>query len=424
MLLQFKVGNYLSFKDVVTFSMVASSSKTENEDNVFEASDRNKTRLLKSAVIYGANASGKSNLLRAIRFARRFIVISSKDTQSGERIDVMNFRLSTETENKPSFFEFVFLLDGTIYRYGFEADKTEIHREWLFHIPKNREVKFFEREKQKITISSDFQEGKESVDKTRNNALFLSRTAQDNNPISTKILEWFTVFNVISGLNDSFYLGYTVGRSEEESFKNKIMEFLKCADVGIEKFDVERQEKTLPEEIKRLVPIGAIKTTHRKFDKEHNFVSPEIFDLDYSESEGTKKLFAMSGPLINALAKGRILFVDEFDSRLHPLLTQFIIKLFNSKIDNPNNAQLIFASHDASYLSKDFFRRDQIWFTEKDPYGATDLYSLVEYKKGEVEGEEKGKVRKDASFSKDYLLGKYGAIPYIKEIRTLMDNNE
>ncbi|MCX6706139.1 MAG: AAA family ATPase, partial [Candidatus Woesebacteria bacterium] len=145
MLIQFSVSNFLSFKDQVTFSMVASTIKEHYDTNVFEASK--KLKLLKSAVIYGANASGKSNLFRAMQFARKFILISSKETQATEEIRVTNFKLSTETESKPSFFEFVFLLEGVQYRYGFEVDRIEVQREWLFYTPKTIEAKLFDREK-------------------------------------------------------------------------------------------------------------------------------------------------------------------------------------------------------------------------------------------------------------------------------------
>ncbi len=171
MLIQFRVGNFLSFKDVITFSMVASSIKEYKDTNVFEANK--KIKLLKSAVIYGANASGKSNLFRAMQFARRFIFISSKETQATEKIRVTNFKLSTDTESKPSYFEFVFLLEGIKYRYGFEVDQTEVHREWLFYTPKTIEAKLFQRERNNINIGLNYQEGKEFVDKTRKNAVFL-----------------------------------------------------------------------------------------------------------------------------------------------------------------------------------------------------------------------------------------------------------
>lgn len=425
MLIQFRVGNFLSFKDVVTFSMVASSIKEYRDTNVFQGNK--KIKLLKSAVIYGANASGKSNLFRAMQFARRFIFISSKESQATEKIRVTNFKLSTDTENKPSYFEFVFLLEGMKYRYGFEVDQTDVYREWLFYAPKTIEAKLFQRERNDITIGLNFQEGKEFIDKTRKNALFLSVVAQFNGPISTKILEWFKGFNVISGLDDRRYLNYTLSKLDDQNFKNEIIEFLKIADVGIENFDMEQTEinlgnlpkelaeKLLKDELQQPDKIieTKLKTIHKKFDKDGQVSSLEKFELGSEESEGTKKLFAISGPIVDTLKSGKVLVIDEFDSRLHPLLTQFLIRLFNSNIKNPSNAQLIFASHDASFLNKDFFRRDQIWFTEKDKYGATDLYSLVEYKK------ETGKVRKDASFSKDYLLGKYGAIPNVKDIKAL-----
>lgn len=426
MLIQFSVSNFLSFKDQVTFSMVASTIKEHYDTNVFEASK--KLKLLKSAVIYGANASGKSNLFRAMQFARKFILISSKETQATEEIRVTNFKLSTETESKPSFFEFVFLLEGVQYRYGFEVDKVEVQREWLFYTPKTIEAKLFDREKNNISTGQNFQEGKEFVDKTRKNALFLSVVAQFNGQISTKILGWFKNFNIISGLNDTRYIDYTLRKLEDQNFKNDIIDFLKIADMGIEDFNVEETPlnlgelpKELSERLSRIdirnpekIIRTELKTLHKKFNGNGDVSSLVKFDLGKEESEGTKKFFAISGPIIDTLKNGRILAIDEFDSRLHPLLTQFLIRLFNSNIKNPSYAQLIFASHDASFLNKNFFRRDQIWFTEKNALGATDLYSLVEYKK------ETGKIRKDASFSKDYLLGKYGAVPNIKEIKSLL----
>ncbi|MDD2702552.1 MAG: ATP-binding protein [Candidatus Omnitrophica bacterium] len=422
MLIQFSVGNYLSFKDPITFSMVASPRGELEDTNVFKATD--KLQLLKSAVIYGANASGKSNLFKAIRFARKFIFTSSKESQATEAIKITNFRLSTETENKPSFFEFIFIHENIKYRYGFEVDRTEVHREWLFYTPTIREALLFAREKDSFQIGTSFKEGKPFTGKTRKNALFLSVVAQWNGPTAEKILKWFKSFNVISGLDDRRYLNYTLRKIEEDqNFKKEVLEFLRIADIGIEDFDVEQREIHLQELPKQLVermlkdemPLPdkvvniELKTIHNKFDKEGKISSQEKFELGSEESEGTKKLFAISGPILDTLKDGKILAMDELDSRLHPLLSNFLIKLFNSNIKNSSNAQLIFASHDASFLKKEVFRRDQVWFAEKDQYGATNLYSLVEYKK------EAGKVRKDASFSKDYLLGKYGAIPNIKE---------
>ncbi|MDO9586094.1 MAG: AAA family ATPase, partial [Syntrophales bacterium] len=172
MLIEFSVANVLSFKDRVTFSMVASNDDALQESNVFEWGKR---RLVKSAVVYGANASGKSNLLNAMRFMRRMVLTSSKDTQANEEIDVDAFKLSTECEGMPSFFEIVFIQNGDTYRYGFEVDRKRIHSEWLFTVPKTKEAELFVREGNKITVNlTRFKEGRGLEDKTRDNALFLS----------------------------------------------------------------------------------------------------------------------------------------------------------------------------------------------------------------------------------------------------------
>jgi AAA15 family ATPase/GTPase len=158
--------------------------------------------------------------------------------------------------------------------------------------------------------------------------------------------------------------------------------------------------------------LASVQTMHRKFDEKGNSVSTELFDLDEQESEGTQKVFALAGPLVDTLKDGKVLIIDEFDARIHPLISRAIVELFNSNETNPNNAQLIFMTHDTNLLSNKLFRRDQIWFTEKNRYGATDLYSLAEYK-----------VRNDASFESDYIKGRYGAIPYIGNLNHLIDSH-
>ncbi|MDM8526476.1 AAA family ATPase, partial [Desulfococcaceae bacterium HSG8] len=214
MLIEFKVGNFLSFKDVVNFSMIASPD--EAVDTTFSAV--NKFQLLKSAVIYGANASGKSNLLKAVAFMRRFVFESSKESQATENINVSSFRLSTECEKEPSFFEVIFICNQRKFRYGFEVDKNEVHSEWLFFVPTRTEAKLFIREKGNIKIGNYFKEGKGLENRTRSNALFLSVAAQFNGEISTRILTWFKSLNVISGLDDNSYIGFTLKRLENEKF--------------------------------------------------------------------------------------------------------------------------------------------------------------------------------------------------------------
>lgn len=425
MLIEFSVGNFRSFKQKVTFSMVASNiiskDKTLDENNVFSPDD--KLHILKSAAIYGANASGKSNLIQAFRFMRQTVLDSSKDTQAKEPIGVEKFLLSTEVENAPSFFEIVFALDGMRYRYGFEADSEKIHSEWLFYVPTVKEARLFLRDKGKFTVSIDFKEGRGLTEKTRDNALFLSVTAQFNGEISQKVLKWFQDLQVMSGLTDTGYKDYTIKEFEGDTLKEEILSFVKKLDLGIDNIQIEKDdlEKLLSgipankrtEEQKLLIRLFGdrrkVKTIHKKFDNNSDFIKAEVFDIDKHESEGTKKIFALSGPLMDAVKCGKTLIVDELDARFHPLITLSIIRLFNSKQTNPNNAQLIFTTHDTNLLSNKIFRRDQIWFTEKDKYGATDLYSLAEIK-----------VRNDASFEKDYISGKYGAIPFVGSFNLLL----
>ncbi len=427
MLIEFSVGNYRSFKEKVTFSMVAANvvakDKKLDDSNTFAIDDD--LRLLKSAAIYGANASGKSNLAKALSFMKWFMVNSSKETQSIDEIDVEPFRLSTETEGEPSCFELVFLMDGRKYRYGFKANQERIISEWLFYVPKLRETKLFERELDSIKTSKNYKaDGIQQ--KTRANALFLSVSAQFNVEIAERILEWITNnLNIISGLNDHAYLDYTVSCLINNETKNEILQLVRTLDLGIGEIQVEQKDFTIdslpgdmPDELKKLiVKVGrgkatSISTMHRKFDKDGNYKSLEEFDLDSHESEGTRKVFALAGPLMNTLKQGEILIVDELDASLHPLISLAIVELFNSNEMNPKNSQLIFMTHDTNLLSNKLFRRDQIWFTEKNKYGATDLYSLAEYN-----------VRNDASFESDYIKGRYGAVPYIGNLTHLVDSH-
>ncbi|MEP6542564.1 ATP-binding protein [Microcoleus vaginatus GB1-A2] len=424
MLIGFSVGNYKSFKETVTLSMVASSITEEdkelNENNVFPIND--KLSLLKSAAIYGANASGKSNLVAAINFMKWFVLNSSKETQVSEAIDIEAFRLSTETEKEPSLFEIVFVLEDKTFRYGFEVNAREVVSEWLFQADDSEEKVLFERDFDNY-ILDDFPEGQGISDKTRSNALFLSVVAQFNGKISGKILLWFSkTLQLISGLQDRQYRKETLESFDNAGHRHDIIEFIKKLDLGI--LDIVRVNTSVVFSISdntakyggsysSLYPNSEIKTTvytsHPKYDAGGKQTSMELFDIEKHESEGTNKLFALAGILLDTLRTGKILLIDELDARLHPLITRELICLFNSNETNPHNAQLIFTTHDTNLLSSKTFRRDQIWFTEKDNKGATDLYSLVEYKVG-----------KDASFERDYIMGKYGAIPFIGNFKELI----
>lgn len=415
MLIEFTVENYLSFKEKVTFSMVASNIKQHTDTHIFKEHDYS---LLKSAAIYGANASGKSNLLNAISFARNFVINSSKEHNSKELIDVEPFLLSTETDNEPSTFEFVFIKDDKKYRYGFRVNEKEIVDEWLFEAKIIKEKKLFERSYKKIKITEDFKEGKGLDSKTRENSLFLSTMDQLNGPIAKSIMDWFYNLNVISGLKT--YTGVTLEKIEKDSlFKQKFIEILKITDLSIEDFKIKPVDSSkIPDYIKQMVKekevrTVEVKTIHKKYGADNKLESLIEFDLDKNESKGTQKLFSILGPILDTIMNGKILVIDEFDVTLHPLITKLLISLFNSDECNKHNAQLVFISHDTNLLNKDLLRRDQIWFAEKDQYGKTDLYSLIDYD-----------VRHDRSFAKDYLKGKYGAIPFIGSFDFFCDENQ
>jgi len=436
MLIEFSVGNYRSFKEKVTFSMVAANlvakDKKLDENNVFAVNKD--LKLLKSAAIYGANASGKSNLAKALVFMKKFMIDSSRETQSVDKIKVEPFRLSTETEKEPSFFELVFRVDNVQYRYGFEANQERVTSEWLFYVPKLRETKLFERKLNTISISKQYKaEGLQ--DKTRNNSLFLSVSAQFNVGIAEKILAWLShTLNLVSVSLDDVYMGYTTNCLADDQNRTEIIQLIKNLDLGISEINIKSIDLTMdyidsiiPFQTPDIIKEGMTKvwedvikkangketfvtTLHKKFDASGNYQSMEKFNLERHESEGTQKLFVLAGYLVTALKERKILVIDELESQLHPLISQAIVKLFNSNETNANNAQLIFMTHDTNLLSNKLFRRDQIWFTEKNHYGATALYSLAEYN-----------IRNDASFESDYIKGRYGAIPYLGDLSNLVD---
>ncbi len=397
MLIEFTVGNYLSFKDKKTLSLEATAIK-DNPENVI---DTGKYKLLRSSVIYGANSSGKSNFLKALN-SMGDIVMSSANNNSTSEIDVSPFLLSTETESKPSYFEVLFLTDGIRYRYGFETDNKIIHSEWLYECKANSEKSLFIRDKDAIEVTSDFKEGKGIEEKTRNNALFLSIADQFNGTISKKIMNWFNDHRILSGLRHEDRKGLTLRCLEDKVLEVLIKDFLSPLNLGFQDFKLKD---------------GKIVTYHNKFDKKGKFIEKYEFDLLEQESSGTNKLYDMAGQLIYGLKIGTLTVIDELDAKLHPLLTMAIVKLFNSPLHNKLNAQLVFATHDTNLLNYGCFRRDQIYFTEKNEFEATDLYSLVEY----IEPDGK-KVRNDRSFEKDYIAGRYGAIPFVGNFSKLLSN--
>lgn len=427
MLVQFSVKNFLSFREKVTLSMVA-SSESDHSENTFEVSDPVPMRLLKSVAIYGANASGKSNLLKAMRFAADFVRKSSAEGQRGNKIPVTPFKLDPATENEPSEFEFVFIKDGKLYVYGFSADRERVHEEWLTVQEKGAKragtKTLFER-----TPDREFRFGrgwtgdkKVLADRTRDNALLLSVAAWLNHPVAQSVFDWLTAyFGPVSEASDCRGEADLTawGLREVETFAERFGRFVSAADVGILRVEHEwgppdarwvrrvARDPDFPDEkaaevlatIKGSEPalsvVVATKSIHPRTDG-----SEVALDLDSEESSGTRRLLSLAGPWDCAAVLGKGLIVDELDASLHPHLTRFLVGLIH---DAPQ-AQLIFTTHDCSLLDSDLFRRDQIWFTEKNSEGATCLYSLSDFKP-----------RQETNIRKGYLNGRYGAIPFVGE---------
>lgn len=260
----------------------------------------------------------------------------------------------------------------------------------------------FIRTKEGIGVEKYFTEGKGLEDKTRDNALFLSIVDSFNGIIAKKIVREISEIWIISGIFHDLLFEFTNTACDNiNNFKEEILDLIKKFDLGFDDFVVPK-DKELARQIKAY-------TLHNKYDSQGNIIGNKQFNMLEHESSGTNKLFDLIAIIFVALKDGYTLVIDELDAKLHPILTRKIIDLFNDKETNPNNAQLIFATHDTNLLNTKTFRRDQIWFTEKDNSEASDLYSLVEFK--ELDGR---KIRKDSSLEKDYINGRYGAIPYIK----------
>lgn len=415
MLVQFSVSNYKTFREKAVFSLVASNyDKKEHEDsNIFIEKD---TRLLRSAVIYGANASGKTKFLEALAFMRHFIYESSKDSQKGQKIDVEPFLFNEETENSPSEFEIIFNYKNIQYRYGFEVTKQKVISEWFYQRRKIKEVEIFYREEKNIEFHKTlFSQGKFLWEKgmVRDNALLISVATQFNDEEASNITIYLNNYiKTISGISEEDIREFTLNKMMFDEKQSQIVKMLKAVDIGIEDLKIEAFDKhnlpdDMPNDFKEFVKennvgVLGLKTYHRKYDEQQQFIKNEVLPFG-DESAGTQKYLALTGPILDVLENGHTLVVDEMDSKLHPNLVEGIVKLFNSKDINKNNAQLIFNTHNTNLLTADLFRRDQIWFTEKNQYGEASLYSLADFKG----------VRKTDAFENNYLKGKYGAVPFI-----------
>lgn len=423
MFINFTVGNFRSFKEPRTLSMEATSITERNESII----QKSRYKLLPSVVLYGANSSGKSNLLLALAFMKQ-VLLDSVKLNPEDDLKYDPFMLSN-VHDQPTYFEMEFLIDTTKFRYGYKYSLNEINEEWLYEQREGeREYKLFYRLEGDMDISKTrFKEGLDKDESTPKNRLFLSLVAQLNGEISKQIIKWFKNYNYVSGIDSDGYERFTVemlyrhkeGSKEALAFFRKLN--LGFEDLSIHEIDFQDIKDgsiklNVPEEIKQIFEkkkgsVLSVSTKHKIFDESGMESGYKEFDEGTMESEGTKKIIKMSGPIFNTLLFGRLLLIDELDAKLHPMLTRQIILLFNNPETNPKGAQLIFITHDTTLLSGKIFRRDQIWFTAKDKTDASDLFSLVEFK--DIEG---NKIRKDSSFAKNYINGRYGAIPYFNNI--------
>jgi AAA15 family ATPase/GTPase len=423
---EFSFGNFRSFKDIQTLNLASAKIKSKYEtidqNNLIENPKYKDVSFLKSKAIYGANASGKSNIVKAFVAFIRIIKQSVKDEEILKIVEP--FRLSTETDGEPSFFQLIFWVNDVRYRYGFELDEKKIFAEWLYAKPGERELPFFIRDNQEIIEidKTNFSEGykllglfDESTNRNeifRENSLFLSSISSLGfGKLSKELVDNIASIFVINGLGHSGLYSYAGESLNDEKRKKYIVDFLKYGDTGIEDVDTfavpsesEKKSDAENEKKKKLVV-----STRKKYNENLEIKGEASFPFNIMESEGTLKLFELSPFIFEALKENRPLIIDEFDARFHPLLTKKIIELFNSKQNS--SSQIIFITHDTNLLSADFLRRDQIEFVEKDKYGASHLYSLVQFKG----------IRNTASFEKDYINGKYGAIPFLGDFRKLLN---
>ncbi|MCF7955779.1 MAG: ATP-binding protein [Phycisphaerae bacterium] len=409
MLAEFRVSNYRSFKDEQVLSLIATSEESKGTNSV-EVGGYN---ILKSAVVYGANASGKSNLIKAMATMNE-IVSNSAGYKPDQSLPIVPFAFDNKTKTQPSTFEVTFFMEEIRYQYGFSATSKKITREWLLSWPKGRSQTWFERdieEDEPYFGPSLKGQNKAIWGKVKGNSLFLSTAAQWDHEQLSKIYKWFE-----ENFREAPSKGLGVHLTDEMFFNAKDLEdgqethelgmdLLKKADFGIdgieiEKIDVDESKfpKDMPDDIRKYI------TEYPPYSKKFSHCEGKYTLSFQDESEGTQRFYSLLGPLLVSIVFGYTLFEDELELNMHPLLTRKLIESVYEFENNQSSAQLVFTTHDTTLLDPELFGRDQVWFTEKDKHGATQLYSLADYKD----------VRKGEAMQKKYLAGRYGAIPILE----------
>jgi len=416
MLVEFRVKNFRSLRDEHVLSLVASKDKTLTDTHTLATGLTAAPRLLKSAALYGANASGKSNLVKALQYMRA-VVLESAALPPGQPFAVQPFQLDAESSGLPTEFEVTFILEGARYQYSFAMTQQRIVSEHLLVYKAFKPQRWFTRRFDETTGKDVYDfgpglKGQKNVWEaaTRPNALFLSMAVQLNSEALRPVFDWFAnrlvIFNEISPLGPQ----PTVRMLKQNEVRKRICDFLAAADIGIA--DIEVKTRKVPAQMPHVDPVdGKLEMRTEEIEQFQLLFShltdtgqKAVFDLT-SESAGTRNLLFLTGPILDILGKGLTLVIDELDTSLHTHLVQALVRLFHRPEANTGGAQLIFTTHDTSLLDAyGLFRRDQIWFVEKKADQSSTLYSLLDYSP-----------RKNEALARGYLQGRYGAVPVLSD---------
>lgn len=414
MLVEFRVKNFRSLRDEQVFSLVASRDKSLVDTHTFDTGLKAAPSLVRSAAIYGANASGKSNLIKALQYMRGVVMESATVIQPGQAYAIQPFRLDAESASQPTDFEVTFILDGVRYQYGFAMTAQRIVSEHLLVYKAFKPQRWFDRHFDESTGEDvyDFGPGLKGPKNlwegaTRPNALFLSMAAQLNSEALRPVFGWFASGLVI--LNEQAQLGpqVSIQMLKQAEGRKQICDFLSAADISIT--DIEVVTRRVPGQSVHFDLVAGKTEVRTEEMEEHQLrfshvteQGKAVFDL-MDESNGTRRLLFLAGPVMDILHKGLTLVMDELDTSLHPLLVRELVRLFHRPGINTGGAQLVFTTHDTSLLdAPNLFRRDQIWFVKKERDQASALVSLSEFSP-----------RKNEALERGYLMGRYGAVPFL-----------
>jgi uncharacterized protein len=430
MLIEFKVKNFRSIREEQKFSLVAENTDKDLSSCVIDCEllGLSGVKFLKGAAIYGANASGKSNVLAAIRFATTFVLRSVTEIQPGDKTGAEPFKLDRESANKPSEFEITFVADGVRFVFGFAVTPQRVLEEHLVAYPKGVPQRWYQRTFNASNGSYDwakpstaFSQDKSLQNKTRENSLFLSVGPQFNHTQLTQVFNWFKDnvhfihLGVERGMGHGLSYGFTAEQTKNTTQRDRIINLLRSADFGVVGMTAKEREITV-EQLKQAMPPALVAKLEKergleplrgldiKLTHKADGIDPVPLDLDDEESDGTRRFFALIGPWLDILDNGYTVFVDEIETSLHPILVRELLKLLFCSKNNPKGAQIVFTTHNPVFLDTTFIRRDQVWFAEKSSSGETHLYPLTDYQP-----------RKDEALAKGYLAGRYGAIPFLGE---------